>query len=889
MYLAGWGLIETMQCVKCGREIMDGAAFCPYCGQKATAGGQETEKPLYQAEVKRPLKPAGRLIVYPDRTEFVASSVQKATFTYTGLVSVKKGMLDTIEFITEDGRTESCPADRKCVHEALVYIEQASQPYRAQRKKRLLAEGIRYSFPSNQGLMNSGVLNLSAEKAEFVAKSGKNELVSYREVKFVTASGGMLTFSLFGGGSKAFAVPKELLEEVTAFVSGAVAPLLAERKEALLAQGIYFSSDCPDGGTLDIFADRAEQKSRAGKAEGCVPFEKVRAVSLRSGTLEFAMTDGSLKLFSVEEYLAADILAFVQKAVEPYITARTAGFDISFGADERIEFNDERGVFHLIRQGGREITDERPTASLVRCELAEDKKLTALGSVVSGGIGMIKSAAKAAAEEKIGGMAATLTIRTDGGEESERVYFARSSVGMARTDKKYVQCLADWEGLLEYLKGRCPECAAAPFTLPQPEAAPLESEKGAGASPAEDAAGDENAPAAQDAARRDDLGIFKYLDGVSRFVESCPTPMTIALGGNRGSGKSSVLGMLFDQMSAAGGKNLFWLNARPLARGETAEALSELAGRALIGLLSGSGGASNQAGNFITELAGLATGIIAGDTAIGKEIAGGVLNKNAAAPQADLAAVFAKQVEQKTPGANEKAVFLIDGLDQLAPAKAVDLLEAMRDFFECPGCVFVVAANYRDILAGARERYDEAKAKAFFDGMFKMSFRVPASSINVKSYAKGKLEELGLTLLDDAELDLWAALILSSTGKNVDAMDRLFVSFHLLKDMAGQEVCEDRYKRLALFALLCMQTRFHDAYEYAVRQREQVTPEFLAGLCGGAAQPWNKDQAGEEAAAYRDFGAVLAQIVNLDDRAEISSEECRSFAAVLELSCITSR
>lgn len=876
-----------MQCVKCGREMMDGAAFCPYCGQKAGPGGQTADKPLYQAEVKRPLKPAGRLTVYPDRTEFVTGSVQKATFTYTGLVSVKKGMLDTIEFLTEDGRTESCPADRKCVHEALVYIEQASQPYRAQRKERLLAEGIRYSFPSNQGLMNNGVLNLSAEKAEFMAKSGKNEVVLYKDVKLVSASGGMLNFSLFGGTSKAFAVPKELLEEAAAFVSGAVAPLLAERKDALLAQGIYFSSECPDGGTLDILADRAEQKNRAGKPEGCVPFEKVRAVSLRSGTLEFAMTDGSSKLFSVEEYLAADILAFVQKAIEPYVTARTAGFDTAFGADERIEFNNERGVFHLIRQGGREITDEWPAADLVQCELAEDKKLTALGSVVSGGIGIIKSAAKAAAEEKIGGMAVTLTIRAGGDTQSQQVYFGRSSVGMARTDKKYSQCLADWEGLLEYLNDRCPGCAVVPFTPPQPEAALPEAEKAP--SDARAAAGDEGSPAGQDAARRDDLGIFKYLDGVSRFIDGCSAPMTIALGGNRGSGKNSILGMLFEQMGVAGGKNLFWLNARPLAKGETPEALGELVGKALIGLLSGAGGAANQTGNFITELAGLATGIIAGDTAIGKEIAGGVLNKNAAAPQADLAAVFAGRVMEKTQNANEKVIFFVDALDQLAPARAVDLLEAMRDYFECRGCVFVVAVNYRDILAGAQERYDEAKAKAFFDGMFKMSFRVPASSINVKSYAKGKLEELGLPPRDDAELELWAALILNSIGKDVNAMDRLFVSFHLLRDMAGQEVCEDRYKRLALFALLCMQTKFHDAYEYAVRQRDHVTPEFLTELCGEAAQPWSGEQTGEEAAAYRAFGAVLAQIVNLDDRMEISSEECRSFAAVLELSCITSR
>ena len=51
-----------------------------------------------------------------------------------------------------------------------------------------------------------------------------------------------LDFTLFGGSVKSFAVSKELRNEVLAFVVESVAPFLARRKEALLSQGIYFSS-----------------------------------------------------------------------------------------------------------------------------------------------------------------------------------------------------------------------------------------------------------------------------------------------------------------------------------------------------------------------------------------------------------------------------------------------------------------------------------------------------------------------------------------------------------------------------------------------------------------------------------------------------------------------
>lgn len=847
-----------MVCVKCGCELPAGAVFCPRCGEKA--GGPGPETPLYQADVKTLLK-SGRLLVYQDRTEFVSSSVQKSIFHYAGLVSVKKNLASGIDFITEDGRTETCPADKRCVHEALVHIEQASGRYLAQRKERLLSQGIRYSFPSSQGFLNDGVLNLSDRQAEFRAKSGKSEVIPYEEVKSVSAGGGTLDFILFGGGVRSYTVSRELREEAAAFAAASVAPFLARRKEALLARGIYFSSSGPDGGTLDILEDRAEYRNRTGQVTGCVSFPDIRAAELYGGTLELALTDGTVSSFPIEEDLAAGALDFIQRAIGPYVAARTVGFDTAFGVDEQIEFNDERGVFHLIRQGGREITAEHALADLNRCEWTEDRKLTALGSVVSGGIGLFRSAAKAGQpggepEEKIGSVDVVLTL-PDG---QETVCFGRSPIGMSRTDKKFDQCLEAWEGLAEYLRARCPDCALA-----EPPAPPVLPEPAESAPEAECAPPEAESP--EEPPRREEAGVARYIEGVARFIGNCATPMTIAFQGNRGSGRASTLGSLFDRLE---GKNRFWLSARQLPKGESGEALTALVGNTLTGLLSGD--AAKQTGSFLTGLAGIATGIIAGDTAIGKELADGVLNKGAAGEDPVIA--FSKRVEARTRG-GEKLVFFLDGLQQLPAARAVELLEAMRDCFACRGCVFVVSVNYGDILRGARERYDEERAQRFFDGTFNMAFRVPEASFDVGDYAGARLEDLGVR--DGEELALCTALIERSVGRNAEAIDRLFTSAQLLRDMTGGEVFRERYKRLALFALLCMQARFRDAYDAAVRQRDRVTPEFLAELCQGRDED------------YRDFGGVLARVVNLDGRAEISEEECRAFAEALELSSITSR
>ena len=888
-----------MLCAVCGREIAQSSAFCPYCGVKVAAAEPEPNAPVYQADVKRLLK-TGKLIVYRDRTEFVTSSVQKAIFSYANLAAVKKEW-DHIDFITADGRRESCPADMKCIHEAFLYIEQAVRPYLARRQNELLSRGVRYSFPSSQGMLNDGILNLSAEQAEFIGKSGKSEVVSFRDVKSVRASGGTLDFVLFDRQTKYFAVSKELRDEVLAFVTDAVAPYLAQRKAELLARGIHFSFTAPDGGTVDILADRVERRGPAGQTEA-VAFEAVRTVSVAMESLDLALTDGTSRSFPIDEDAGNEVLAFVISAIEPYVRARTEGFDAAFGIDERIEVNGERGVFHIIRQSGREITGEWPLAALRSCRWEERRELNALGKVMSGGIALFKNAAKAAgnqaaaeAEERLSSAGVVLTIGAEPEARTECVWFGLFPAGLSRTNKKYERYLAEWTGLSDFLRDRCPECEQTEPAPPEPEtrspddaaaennAAAISREAVSG----EGAAGTAGGPDSPE--QQDDLGIARYIDGVSRFIGSCKTPMAIALQGNRGSGENSVLQILFNRLG--GETHRMWFDVRQMSQGESGEALSALIGRRLVGLLGDGDGAAGKGGEIITNLAGLLTGMVADDSSIGKEMVGGLFNRH---PE-DSPEQFAELAAQKigTLGEGGKVVLFVDGLDRTVPARAVEILEAMRTFFDCQGCVFVIAIDYGTVLSGIRDRYghgfEEDRARAFFDDMFKMSFRVPASSYNVSNYVKNKLEQLGVRTGDETEAELYVSLIHNSVGRDLESIDRLFTSFQLITSMADEGLYRSRYNRLVLFALLCMQTSFRKVYECLVQRRDSVTPEFLAGMCGLSPRPWSAEQvSGEETAAFEGFGGVFARIINPDGDAEISEAECRAFAEVLEFSSITS-
>lgn len=890
-----------MFCTKCGREIAQGLAFCPYCGQKVFGGlppqeGARQEEPrqgglLYSAEVSGLLK-SGRLEVYADRAEFIASSVQKTVFYYSTLMGVKKG-LDRINFITADGQTVPCTINRAKLHEAFVYIEKAAAPYIAQRKERLAEQGIFYSMVSSMGL-TGGVLEVRQDRVEFRAKGGKTEAVGYERVKAAGLSMGALELTLTDGTTRSFGLEKELREEVCAFVNKAVEPYAAERRQALREAGIFYSCLSSHGagtGTLNAFEDRLEYTGADGETKA-VPFAAIRAASLSMGSLEVGLTSGLTLSFTVEREIANGLLEFVQAGIAPYVARRTEGFDRTFGADEQIEVNEARGVLHILRLGGSAISEEYPLDALEGCRWTESVASGMLDSVLSGGIALLSGAAKAAgvqaapaAEEKLRWAGVKLALRAGDGVQELTVRFGDFALGAARSSKKYLRCRADGLALLELLAQRCPACACVPpEELPQAPAPSAAGPAGSGAGLPAPAAG---SPEPEEG--RDEFGIIKYIEGVSGFIGECSTPMTIAIQGGSG-GKNSMMKLLADSLAPDCRENLVWFHTWQFSQLQETDQLPALAGSRLIAQLGGAGGAAakDRAIKAAKGLIGITSGLISQGSSDGQSLMDALFRENAPDSLEKLVHTFAGLV-RKRAGAGGKVLIFIDDLDRLSPAQAVLLLRAMRSYFECEGCVFVIAADYDFVLRGAAQcsgpDFEESQGKAFFDQMFQVSFRVPVSSLHVQNYVAGKLSQVGIAPEDEQELELYAALILHSVGYKPQNMDRLFNSFLLLKKLTDDEIYKNRSQRLTLFGLVCMQARFRDVYDALLRMKEQITPEYLAGFLSGEAE----EAPAAEREAFCEFMRVFCSLIDTDQTGALSQEECRSFAKTLELSGITSK
>ncbi len=95
-------------------------------------------------------------------------------------------------------------------------------------------------------------------------------------------------------------------------------------------------------------------------------------------------------------------------------------------------------------------------------------------------------------------------------------------------------------------------------------------------------------------------------------------------------------------------------------------------------------------------------------------------------------------------------------------------------------------------------------------------------------------------------------------------------------------------RRLGMFALICMQTRFPAACRSLVRKKDRLTPEMLIGLTDGSLMDEQGEPDEEEKLAFCAFAEELCASINTDGREGITDQECRAFDQALAISAITS-
>lgn len=337
------------------------------------------------------------------------------------------------------------------------------------------------------------------------------------------------------------------------------------------------------------------------------------------------------------------------------------------------------------------------------------------------------------------------------------------------------------------------------------------------------------------AVTEDFLGCEKYYEGIKDFVLNCDTPMTVAIEGDWGSGKTSAMNIMKNKIisekssKTGDGKNppyiivdynvweyskygmekldVTWLNVGLYY------ALCEACNRNITGETLRNK-FTNAMGNIFTAAISLKGSEAAADVV--SVIVEGVKNKTYSIERV-LKEI--KNIASEESNKGNRIIIFIDDLDRLQPEAAVNFLEYVKLFMDCEGIVFVLAVDFEVVYSGVKAKYGEnikeEKAKQFFDKIIQLPFEVP-----VLQYDITKIVEKYIGNNSDTKRYSKVIEVVLSNNKNPRTIKRAFNMHALYKKI--MEPDNNSYSKQAkkvenyefyLFVIGLLQVAKNDLYK----------------------------------------------------------------------------
>ena len=260
------------------------------------------------------------------------------------------------------------------------------------------------------------------------------------------------------------------------------------------------------------------------------------------------------------------------------------------------------------------------------------------------------------------------------------------------------------------------------------------------------------------------LGLSRYAKALADFIKDCDTPITIGIQGDWGVGKTSLLNMVQDRLSNETyySRNVYeviYFNTWQYAQLDQEDHLTIAMLHDIVlrikELSNNSQEADKQANQMLSSIAKIAA-------AAGNQLAENHLGVNpgkayqegtrddqknakpAFLQMMDLMVHYREQFESLVAKYMEnkpdyaRLVIMIDDLDRIRPARALDLLSSVKNFLDVPRCVFVLAVDYSVIQRGVEEKMGASErkqhGKSYFDKIIQVPFNMPVSSYHVEKY-----------------------------------------------------------------------------------------------------------------------------------------------------------
>ena len=382
----------------------------------------------------------------------------------------------------------------------------------------------------------------------------------------------------------------------------------------------------------------------------------------------------------------------------------------------------------------------------------------------------------------------------------------------------------------------------------------------------------------------DDLGIGKYIDGLSSFIRNCDTPMTIAIQGDWGSGKTSFMNLIRNEVK--GDVVHIWFNTWQFSQFSLSDSLPSLLLSTLAEQLDADSTAKQKIKKATRIVGMLSNAVLAKFTDVNvADILKSTLDSDGIVESiTELKSDFQKCVDTALEKAHKKTlVVFVDDLDRLPPARAVEVLEVLKLFLDCRSCVFVLAIDYDVVCSGISEKYgtsfDADKGKSFFDKIIQVPFKMPIANYEIKQYISKMLEKMGFF---SERVDVYTNLISLSIGYNPRGLKRIFNAYQLLKEIYRDISFDTPQKQSMLFAVLCLQMSYETIYNnFVLNENEIITAQLMTELADTSrketesvnaffAEIVENDSEADREAVWDFMNAFCAAIQNKDGRIEES-------------------
>ena len=329
---------------------------------------------------------------------------------------------------------------------------------------------------------------------------------------------------------------------------------------------------------------------------------------------------------------------------------------------------------------------------------------------------------------------------------------------------------------------------------------------------------------------KDEFMIDEYILGLSNFITGCETPLTLAIQGDWGTGKTSIMYQVEEKLKEKSSSNskrkikTIFFNTWQYSQFDMDKNLAVTLITDLIDELEVTD--VNKIENLKKSLAVITKSMeylkldfgLLNIEKINNQLLKFISNEEKSNNLKNLKQNLQSMIDESIKENNyEKIVIFIDDLDRLFPQKAIEFLEILKLFLDCRNCVFVLAIDYNVVLRGIKSKYgddlDNEKGKAFFEKIIQVPFTVPVANYHMENFVNVSLEKLNFYFNDDVTKNV-TQLIRDSIGNNPRSVNRLFNSVSLLMHIINPNNELENDDKLLIIATVCFQLRFNEAYDY---------------------------------------------------------------------------